>query len=268
MPRYTLHRNPMKVSGTVFTKASHSIGSVRAKGSGPLVRVPFQRLVMAFLLFICVPDEGLADMDTACDQAALLAAGETSVPLNVLRAVTRNETGRKRNGATEPWPWTVNMEGEGFWFDTEDQARAFVFERFKTGARSFDVGCFQINYKWHGSAFNSIEEMFEPKKNAIYAARFLESLFRETGNWLDAVGAYHSRTPKYAERYKRKYQTILASLDPPMHTRTSQLKRRETPSRVNSYPLLSSRSAKTVMGSLVPLGTGSGSATSLIFPEG
>ncbi len=223
---------------------------------------------MIFSLFICVPYESLADVETACDQAAVTAAGETSVPLSVLRAVTRNETGRKRNGATEPWPWTVNMEGEGFWFDTEDQARAFVFERFKTGARNFDVGCFQINYKWHGSAFNSIEEMFEPKKNAIYAARFLESLFRETGNWLDAVGAYHSRTPKYAERYKRKYQTILASLDPPRQTTTSQLERRETPLRVNSYPLLSSRSAKAVMGSLVPLGTGSGSTTSLIFPEG
>lgn len=203
----------------------------------------------------------------SCDDAARLAAVRTSVPLEVLLAVTRNETGRKRNGRSEPWPWTVNMEGDGFWFDTEDQAQAFVFEHFKTGARSFDVGCFQINYKWHGAAFNSIEQMFDPAQNAIYAAQFLSSLYEETGDWLEAVGAYHSRTPEHAERYKRNYQTILTSLKPPAPV-NNRVATAPQAQKVNTYPLLAPRAAKTFLGSLVPLTQERRASASLLSPEG
>ena len=87
------------------------------------------------------------------------------------------------------------MKGTGLWFETEDAARAYVYEHFKRGARSFDVGCFQINYKWHHEAFASIEQMFDPMANALYAARFLGALKAEKGSWVEAAGAYHSRNP-------------------------------------------------------------------------
>src|SRR5699024_6482524 len=96
------------------------------------------------------------------DRAARQAARAHDVPLDVLRAISRAETGRPRQGGLQPWPWTVNMEGRGRWFDNADAARAYVFAHFKAGARSFDVGCFQINYRWHGDAFRSIDEMFDP----------------------------------------------------------------------------------------------------------
>lgn len=147
-----------------------------------------------------------------CDQAAQIASQHVGVPLDVLRAITRTETGRRAEGQVRPWPWTVNMEGAGHWFRTQDAARHFVFSHFKTGARSFDVGCFQINYKWHNKAFRSIDDMFNPEKNAIYAAQYLQELFSEFGDWTKAVGAYHSRTATYAERYLKRYHAILASL--------------------------------------------------------
>jgi hypothetical protein len=140
------------------------------------------------------------------------------------------------------------MEGEGKWFDNEDSARAYVFRHFKQGARSFDVGCFQINYKWHGDAFASIEEMFDPTANALYAAKFLSSLKAELGSWSAAVGAYHSRTPKYAKLYKTRYDKIQADLsdnivDLPVETATF----------VNEYPLISKSNHSANLGSLVPL---------------
>lgn len=147
-----------------------------------------------------------------CDRAAANAAREIGVPLDVLMAISRTETGRTRSDGLQPWPWTVNMEGVGKWFATEDAARAFVFKHFKTGARSFDVGCFQINYRWHGHSFRSIDEMFDPLTNAIYAARFVKGLFSELGSWTAAAGAYHSRTPKYSEQYVKKFKAIRASI--------------------------------------------------------
>lgn len=150
------------------------------------------------------------------------------------------------------------MEGKGVWFDTEDQARAYVFRHFKRGARSFDVGCFQINYKWHGTAFKSIDEMFDPLANARYAARFLAKLYQETGNWSDAAGSYHSRTPKYANKYKKifdRYHAKMQNLPAPERyagkstAQTSNSSKR----RMNNFPLLQSNTTSSHLGSLVPL---------------
>lgn len=145
-----------------------------------------------------------------CDRAARVAARSRDVPYDVLQAISRAETGRSAAGGLEPWPWTVNMEGAGKWFASEDEARAYVFRHFKRGARSFDVGCFQVNYKWHGAAFRSIDDMFDPVLNADYAAKFLLELYDEFGSWSAAAGAYHSRTQSHARSYTARFDKIRA----------------------------------------------------------
>jgi len=199
------------------------------------------------------------DLPALCETAAERASIESGVPLSVLRAISLNETGRKRNGDMVPWPWTVNMEGKGKWFDDQDQARAYVYKHYKTGARSFDVGCFQINFKWHGQEFSSIEEMFDPLANARYAAKFLKQLFEEMGDWNAAAGAYHSRTKKYADRYKKRFATYRAGLeDLPIVQATASPSNqpRPDPPLANQYPLLQGRIGGSTLGSLVPLAPG------------
>lgn len=147
-----------------------------------------------------------------CDAAGAAAAAQTGVPHDVLRAITRTETGRARDGQLQPWPWTVNMEGKGTWFDNREEALRYVLAHHQRGARSYDVGCFQINYRWHGDAFPSIEAMFDPATNALYAAQFLLRLYAETGSWAKSAAAYHSRTPKFANRYQARFERILARL--------------------------------------------------------
>lgn len=200
------------------------------------------------------------DLSQICDHAAIYAARETGVPLSVLQAISLNETGRKRDGRMRPWPWTVNMQGKGVWFDTEDEARAFVYQNYKQGARSFDVGCFQINYKWHGQNFASIEEMFVPRSNALYAAKFLLELYREKGDWSGAAGAYHSRTPKYADKYEARFNRfrdgLLANDVHPLDVQLTYVEPAQPPLvvRINRYPLLQSEDNIRTLGSLVPLG--------------
>ncbi len=152
------------------------------------------------------------DLPALCDRAASEAAARSGVPLSVLRAITLAETGRALSGAFRPWPWTVNMEGAGHWFATRDEALAFVRKEYARGARSFDVGCFQINYKWHGQAFDSVEQMFDPEANAAYAAAFLRRLYESEGSWPQAAGAYHSLTPEFADRYRERFERIHAGL--------------------------------------------------------
>jgi len=173
--------------------------------------------ILAWVVLTCGPTIGTAarlDLNIAglCDRAAIEASHAKGVPLDVLRAISRTETGRAAKSGLHPWPWTVNMEGTGRWFATLDEARSYVFLHFKNGARSFDVGCFQINYRWHGEAFRSIDDMFDPILNAQYAAEFLIALYREFGNWADAAGAYHSRTPELASKYATRFDRIRAGL--------------------------------------------------------
>ncbi len=221
------------------------------------------RLLVIVIYFLAngaaLATPGANQIAAICDNAAELVARESGVPLDVLRAISLTETGRRKSGEFRPWPWTVNMEGLGKWFDDMGSAQAYVDRHFARGARSFDVGCFQINYKWHGQAFSSIEEMFDPIANARYAARFLSELHNELGDWSKAAGAYHSRTPKYAIKYKKRFDRIRANLPETVPITLASIDIAPdipTPPQVrtNTYPLLQSG---PVLGaaSLVPLGT-------------
>lgn len=219
------------------------------------VRV-FGATVFAALLITTNPALAL---DDTCDRVARIAANESGVPLEVLMAITRTETGRRSNGVLAPWPWTVNMEGLGKWFATRKEAQAFAMSGLNEGKRSFDVGCFQLNYRWHGQHFRDVEHMFEPLENARYAADFLSRLYGELQSWDSAAAAYHSRTPKYADKYKARYKQILASLpEPPKLAVVNRAHAAVTETvRVNAFPLLRKGSQAAGMGSLVPLGAGS-----------
>ena len=65
----------------------------------------------------------------------------------------------------------------------------------------------QINYRWHGHAFPSLEAMFDPEWTATYAAQFLRTLYEERGDWSAAAGAYHSLTPELAPDVSRRAST-------------------------------------------------------------
>ncbi|WP_170761319.1 lytic transglycosylase domain-containing protein [Ruegeria lacuscaerulensis] len=197
-----------------------------------------------------LPDDRTAGI---CDTAAARAAQSEGVPLDVLRAIARVETGRIRDGRLEPWPWAINVEGQGYWFSSELEAKSYVFNIFRSGKRSFDIGCFQINYRWHGKAFRSIGAMFDPDENAAYAARFLKDLYAELGSWHAAVGAYHSRTPSLANAYSGRFEKVLARLDQDLPATPERVARDPfTTAAAPLIPVHTQRPGPSALGSLVP----------------
>ncbi|SOH95103.1 Transglycosylase SLT domain-containing protein [Monaibacterium marinum] len=166
------------------------------------------RYIMAFLMLA-----GPVHADaTLCDVAANHAARDQHIPIDVMRAITLTETGRPRDGELRPWPWTVNLEGAGHWFDTRQQAQSFAEDALSQGQTSFDVGCFQLNWRWHGDAFDSVAAMFDPTANAEYAAKYLNEHFETFGDWSRAAGRYHSGTPEFSERYIARFDEIRGNL--------------------------------------------------------
>ncbi len=127
----------------------------------------FRILALALAL---MPLRGLAlPPADACEWAAQQAAAEIGVPADILGALALTETGRRLDGIVRPWAWSANAEGEGAWFDDPASAVAFAEDRVTRGRTNIDIGCFQLNYRWHGAHFPSVARMFDPLENARYA---------------------------------------------------------------------------------------------------
>ena len=153
--------------------------------------------------------QALPDPALLCDQATHRAARTAGVPLDILLAIARVETGRDQGRGLQPWPWTVNVGGDGAFYDDAALALAQASQVLDTGTQNFDVGCFQLNYRWHGGAFPSLEAMFDPETNALYAANFLLTLYKSTGSWAQAIGQYHSQSGELAGPYLAKVDALL-----------------------------------------------------------
>jgi Transglycosylase SLT domain len=145
-----------------------------------------------------------------CRAAVGAAERSAGIPSGLLAAIARVESGRRdaATGAINPWPWTANAEGQGYFFDSKAEAVAAVRAMQARGIQSIDVGCGQINLKHHPDAFASLEAAFDPATNAAYAARFLKELFAQTGDWTRATAMYHSATPELGDPYQRKVASI------------------------------------------------------------
>ncbi|MBL8658931.1 MAG: transglycosylase SLT domain-containing protein [Rhodospirillales bacterium] len=135
-----------------------------------------------------------------------LAERAMRIPRDLLAAIARAESGRPVavDRVAGPWPWTVNAEGHGLFFDTKAEAMEKADALLTAGVRNIDVGCVQINLASHPDAFLDLEEAFDPLANATYGAAYLKALFMETGSWPEAVGRYHSPTRSRNSAYRDK----------------------------------------------------------------
>ncbi len=143
---------------------------------------------------------------TECD-AAIAAATRppVRVPDRLVPAIARVESGRldPATGRVRPWPWTINVEGAGSFFDSKAQVVSAVQALQARGIRSIDVGCMQVNLMHHPRAFAGLDEAFDPAANARYAVKFLSGLYSQTRDWNLATAMYHSAVPDRGEAYQR-----------------------------------------------------------------
>lgn len=145
-----------------------------------------------------------------CRPAIVSAESAGRLPARLLEAIALVESGRldKKTGQRTPWPWTINAEGEGYFFDSKPQAIAAVKALQARGVMSIDVGCMQVNLLHHPNAFANLDQAFDPQINAHYAARFLNELYTRTPSWQQATAFYHSQTPERGAEYQRRVMAV------------------------------------------------------------
>jgi hypothetical protein len=169
----------------------------------------FLALAACHLTIFGVEPRAHADTAGDCEQAGRAAEQQFGVPAGLLLAIGRVESGRwdPALGRVIPWPWAVDVNGEGRQFDNGSEAVSATRAAQADGQHSIDVGCFQINLLNHPDAFPNLNQAFDAPANAQYAARFLASLQERLGNWQDAVAAYHSATPELGVPYRQRVFT-------------------------------------------------------------
>ena len=144
-----------------------------------------------------------------CEQIASTVEKESNLPPHILSSISRVEAGRKLStGNVRGWPWTLNHAGKGLFFDSKEQALKYLKQAVSSGSRNIDVGCMQLNYRWHKVAFSSIDEMMDPELNIKYAAQFVHELYGRHKNWEDAIKHYHSNKKKFNVPYFQKVAKV------------------------------------------------------------
>jgi hypothetical protein len=148
-----------------------------------------------------------------CEGMAAQTGARFGLPEGLLPAISRVETGLKQGErGVRGWPWTLNVQGKGYYFKTREEALAKLRAVLDAGVRNVDVGCMQINYRWHAENFASVEEMMSPEANTAYAAKFLTRLKNRHGSWEVATKYYHSSDRTRGTAYLGRVHRVLARL--------------------------------------------------------
>ena len=160
-------------------------------------------IFISFFLFI-IKDIYAATpkKNKSCEKVIETIEDLTDIPKNLLLSIGKSESGRiLKNNKHVIWPWTVNHAGKSLFFDTKKQMKKYVLENVEKKDFNLDVGCMQINLKWHKNNFKKISDMFAVEPNVSYAASFLLQLKNKHGSWDKAIKHYHSSDPKKNKPY-------------------------------------------------------------------
>ena len=171
----------------------------------------FKTSIIFTISFLILAKEAFTDnIDKLklCENTIESVELQTDIPKGLLLGIGKAEAIRKINNKYIIWPWTINHAGKSLFFDDKEQMKNYVFKNLKRKDFNIDVGCMQINIKWHKNNFKKISDMFEINPNISYAASFLQQLKNKYGSWDKAIKHYHSSDPKKNKPYLIKVKSF------------------------------------------------------------
>jgi len=168
---------------------------------------------ISFLLLIKQSHADNIEKLNLCENKIESVEIQTEIPKGLLLGIGKAEAIRKIKNKFVIWPWTINHAGKSMFFDTKKQMRNYVFKNLKRNDLNMDVGCMQINIKWHKNNFKKISDMFEVNPNISYAASFLQQLKNKHGSWDNAIKHYHSSDPKKNKPYLIKVKSFWKKIE-------------------------------------------------------
>lgn len=161
-------------------------------------------IITAYILFV-FKSSFAAEIKSKCEDVIRNIENITDIPSGLLLGIGKAESGRiLKNNEMVIWPWTINHAGKSLFFDNKIQMKSYLLKHTEKGDNNLDVGCMQINLKWHKQNFKDIKDMLAIEPNISYAASFLIQLKNKHGSWKKAIKHYHSSDPIKNKPYLNK----------------------------------------------------------------
>ena len=180
-----------------------------------------RRCFMKFWFWLCVSTGTLWATPGWAHEAVpagyRTVATEQSVPASILYALALAESGTVVDTShhIRPWPWTLNVSGQGRFFPSRQVASAALSAELAAGRESVDIGLMQINWRYHKARLASSTRALDPYHNLRVAAEILRDCYQRRGDWWEAVGCYHApsnarRAARYQRRVLGHWQRVVA----------------------------------------------------------
>lgn len=94
---------------------------------------------------------GAAEKGQVIPDAYRQIAAAERVPAESLYSLAMAESTRKTAWGAKPWPWTINVAGRGYHYETRDAAfTALLGFMQRWPLKNIDVGVAQVNLGWNG----------------------------------------------------------------------------------------------------------------------
>lgn len=168
-----------------------------------------KRLINTLLFVLAVCNPKTINANTLNE----IIEGEcNTVPQWVIKKVITHESKSFKNGEPQPWPWTLNIDGKGWYYRTYNEALVAATFAFENGAERLGVGFGQIEWKWHSKRFGgSFAKALNPTENIKVVCEILRESWqsKKVNSWEDAIAYYHRPV---MDKKARLYAEIVLSL--------------------------------------------------------
>jgi hypothetical protein len=152
------------------------------------------------------------------------ASRETGLSQETILAIALTESGRTSpsEGRYRPWPWTLNVNGQGEFFEDQKSAIRALQEAKRRGYRNIDVGAMQVNLRWNGDLVERPEHLLDPSINLWAFTQVIRDCQARVGIRLqDVVACYHAGPSNFRSPAGRAYYARVAR-----HLQTRRLAQR------------------------------------------
>ena len=166
--------------------------------------------VVALLLMCAVNIDASASEKTRYQdipEAYHRIANHFGVPVDKWFAILLQESGKQYQGRLLPWPWTLNVAGKSYRFNSKTEMAAFLRRTQPHELNKIDIGFGQIHWGSHKDQFQSVADLVEPIINLSYSAYWFKQQYAASNDWWIAVGKYHApNNTTNAQKYRLAVQ--------------------------------------------------------------
>ena len=142
-------------------------------------------------------------------------AAEHEIPLQLFYAVALAESGKtiESTNRRRPWPWTLNIAGQGVYFSSRWEAWRALDQSLRDGQDSVDIGLMQVNWRFHQASLGNSWLALDPTHNLSVGANILKDCYQSRRDWWASVGCYHAPADQLrAQRYRTRVVALWRQL--------------------------------------------------------